>query len=50
VQNDLLTGSNGAVQMSSDELSKLSHFSKMISPKRKVEEGKPLFEVIFIRF
>jgi len=44
VKQDLLTGSNGAVQFNEDELSKLTHFAKMVSPKRKVEEGKPLFE------
>jgi len=44
VKQDLLTGNNGAVQLTDDELSKLSHFSKMVSPKRRVEEGKPLFE------
>lgn len=45
VKQDLLSGNNGAVQLTDDELSKLSHFSKMVSPKRRVEEGKPLFEV-----
>ncbi|XP_026820073.1 caprin-2-like [Rhopalosiphum maidis] len=44
VKQDLLAGNNGAVQLTDDELSKLSHFSKMVSPKRRVEEGKPLFE------
>ncbi|KAL4134874.1 hypothetical protein QTP88_006570 [Uroleucon formosanum] len=44
VKQDLLTGNNGAVQLTDDELSKLSYFSKMVSPKRRVEEGKPLFE------
>lgn len=44
VKQDLLSGNNGAVQLTDDELSKLSHFSKMVSPKRRVEEGKPLFE------
>lgn len=45
VKQDLLSGNNGAVQLTDDELSKLSYFSKMVSPKRRVEEGKPLFEV-----
>lgn len=45
MKQDLLAGNNGAVQLTDDELSKLSHFSKMVSPKRRVEEGKPLFEV-----
>ncbi|XP_015367030.1 PREDICTED: putative uncharacterized protein DDB_G0282133 isoform X2 [Diuraphis noxia] len=44
VKQDLLAGNNGAVQLTDDELSKLSYFSKMVSPKRRVEEGKPLFE------
>lgn len=48
VRNDLLNGFNGAIQLTTDDLSKLSHFSKMVSPKRIVEEGKPLFEVIII--
>lgn len=47
MKQDLLTGNNGAVQLTDDELSKLSYFSKMVSPKRRVEEGKPLFEVTF---
>lgn len=46
MKHDLLTGDNGAIQLTDDELSKLCHFSKMVSPKRSVEEGKPLFEVI----
>ncbi|XP_008189911.1 uncharacterized protein DDB_G0283357 isoform X2 [Acyrthosiphon pisum] len=44
VKQDLLAGNNGAVQLTDDELSQLSYFSKMVSPKRRVEEGKPLFE------
>jgi len=45
VKQDLLAGNNGAVQLTDDELSTLLYFSKMVSPKRRVEEGKPLFEV-----
>lgn len=48
VKQDLLTGNNGAVQLTDDELSKLLFFSKMVSPKRRVEEGKPLFEVTYV--
>lgn len=50
VKQDLLTGNNGAVQLTHDELAQLSHFSKMVSPKRRVEEGKPLFEVTIAFF
>lgn len=45
MRQDLLAGANGAVQLTEDELLKLSQFSRMVSPKRRVEEGKPLFEV-----
>lgn len=48
VKQDLLTGNNGAVQLTDEELTKLSNFSKMVLPKRRVEEGKPLFEVIIL--
>lgn len=47
MKKDLLNGHNGAIQLTADDLSKLSHFSKMVSPKRIVEEGKPLFEVLY---
>lgn len=48
MRQDLLTGDNGAVQLAEDELLKLSNFCKMVSPKRRVEEGKPLFEVTIL--
>jgi len=47
VIQDLLAGNNGAVQLTDDELSKLSYFSRIVTPKRRVEEGKPLFEVTY---
>ncbi|XP_050439093.1 caprin-2-like [Adelges cooleyi] len=44
VKNDLLLGENGAVQLSETDLLKLVLFAKLTSPKRQVEEGRPLFE------
>lgn len=49
VKRDLLNGENGAVELTDYEISRLSQFSKMVSSKRTVEEGKPLFEVTFIK-
>lgn len=41
VQHDLLTGYGGVV-LTDCEISSLSHFSKMVLPKRKIEDRKPL--------
>lgn len=42
-----MNGENGAVELTDFEISRLSQFSKMVSSKRTVEEGKPLFEVTY---
>lgn len=48
MKQDLLTGQNGAMKLTDEELSNLTNFSKMVLPKRTVGEGKPLFMVINI--
>lgn len=50
VKQDLLTGQNGAMKLTDEELLNLTNFSKMVSPKRIVGEGKPLFVVIYTIF